>query len=179
MNDTQKADIPAKVNPNKTDLSPTIPLKTLYANLEASDKGLSADESKRRLSRDGLNEPAASKQISLWIDIGRFFLNPLVLILLSAAVISAVVGDRINAGIIFAMVGLSVALNFVQTYRSRKAAETLRDSVAPTAMTLRDGAWSEIPRKTLTVGDVISSEADNWARHGVDFVIELFHALSS
>src|SRR5439155_1151966 len=50
---------------------------------------------------------------------------------------------------------LSVALNFVQTYRSHRVAERLRDAVAPTAMACRDGTWSEIRRRDLVPGDVV------------------------
>jgi len=47
------------------------------------------------------------------------------------------------------MVALSVVLNFVQTYRSHRVAERLRDAVAPTATALRDGTWTEIRRRDL------------------------------
>ena len=53
------------------------------------------------------------------------------------------------------MVALSVVLNFVQTYRSHRVAERLRDTVAPTATALRDGTWSEIRRRDLVPGDIV------------------------
>jgi Mg2+-importing ATPase len=53
------------------------------------------------------------------------------------------------------MVLLSVTLNFFQTYRSQRAAERLREVVAPIATVLRDGAWAVIPRRELVVGDVV------------------------
>ena len=51
------------------------------------------------------------------------------------------------------MVLLSVTLNFVQTFRSQRAVESLRRDVAPTATAMRDGAWIRIPRRDLVVGD--------------------------
>src|SRR5581483_5620879 len=48
-----------------------------------------------------------------------------------------------------------VVLNFVQSYRSRRAAERLRDTVVPTATVRRDGQWREIPRRELVPGDII------------------------
>jgi Mg2+-importing ATPase len=57
------------------------------------------------------------------------------------------------------MVLLSVLLNFLQTYRSQRAAERLRDTVAPTASVLRDGAWCEIARHDLVPGDIIRLSA--------------------
>jgi Mg2+-importing ATPase len=61
----------------------------------------------------------------------------------------------VNATLIAGMVLLSVSLNFVQTYRSQRAAQRLREGVAPRATVLRDGVWSEIPRREVVVGDVI------------------------
>jgi P-type Mg2+ transporter len=53
------------------------------------------------------------------------------------------------------MVVLSVVLNFVQTYRSHRVAERLRDVVAPTATALRDGTWREIRRRDVVPGDIV------------------------
>jgi Mg2+-importing ATPase len=85
----------------------------------------------------------------------RLFLNPLVAILLLAALISAIVGDRINASIIIVIVLLSNILNFVQTAQSQNAVEQLRANVAPTATVLRDGRWMGLPRRDLVPGDLI------------------------
>jgi magnesium-transporting ATPase (P-type) len=75
------------------------------------------------------------------VQLLGFFSNPLVIILLIAGVISAALGDLFNASIIATIVLLSVALNFVQSSRSLKAAEALRETVAPTATVLRDAVW--------------------------------------
>ena len=81
------------------------------------------------------------------------------IILLIAGVVSAGLGERVNASLIVLMVVLSVVLNFVQSYRSQRAAERLRETVAPTASVLRDGAWMEIARRELVPGDVIRLSA--------------------
>jgi Mg2+-importing ATPase len=92
-------------------------------------------------------------------ELLRLFLNPLVLILLIAAVASAFLGGAVDAGIITAIVLLSVAIDFVQTYRSERAIEQLREHVAPTAIALRDGQWREIRRADLVRGDVLRLSA--------------------
>jgi Mg2+-importing ATPase len=81
------------------------------------------------------------------------------MILLIAAVISAFVGEATDAAIIIAIVLLSVAIDFGQTYRSQQAVERLRDSVAPTATVLRDGQWQEIRRSNVVPGDVVRLSA--------------------
>jgi len=57
------------------------------------------------------------------------------------------------------MVGLGVTINFWQSYRSQQAADRLRASVNPTATVLRDGAWVEVPPRTVVPGDVFRLSA--------------------
>ncbi len=85
--------------------------------------------------------------------------NPLVIILLIAATVSAIVGEAANAIIIGVIVSLSLIVNFMQVYRSHRAVERLRQSVAPMASVLRDGAWQEIATRDLVPGDVIRLSA--------------------
>ncbi len=87
------------------------------------------------------------------------FANPLLVILLLSAVVSAYLGDHVGASIIAAIVLLSVILDAVLGFRSQRAAERLRNEVAPTASTLRDGIWQELARRLLVPGDVIRLSA--------------------
>ncbi len=118
-------------------------------------QGLSGAEARRLLAATGPNEPGAAGRAAGLAALVGFFASPLVLILLLASLVSAVLGERLNAAVIAAIVLLSVALNFVQTYRSQRAAAGLRATVAPQATALRDGVWAAIPRREVVVGDVI------------------------
>ena len=102
-------------------------------------RGLTSAEAARRLGQFGPNDPAPEKQRSPLLDLALQFANPLVAILLFASIVSAFVGELINAAIIIFIVSLSVAVNFIQTYRSQHATDRLRATVAPTATALRDG----------------------------------------
>src|SRR5882724_11466409 len=119
------------------------------------DVGLSDAEASERLRRFGPNEPVVTKKQALLVQILRRFANPLVAILVLASTISALAGDLSNAVIIWAMVIVSVVVEFLQTHRSQVAAEALKVSVAPTAKVDRDGKWKEILRRELVPGDVI------------------------
>lgn len=130
------------------------PLSQLFADLGASENGLTGEEARSRLSRFGPNELTASRGGAV-TEILLLFANPLVIILLIAALISGLLGEIVNASIVGVMVLLSAALNFMQTFRSRRAAESLRRQVAPTATVLRDGRWIEVPRREVVPGDVI------------------------
>lgn len=121
--------------------------------------GLTSEEAARRFSESGPNEPAAVRRFSALLEIGRLFANPLVLILFVASVVSASLGEHVDAGIIVTIVLLSIAINFWQGYRSQRAADRLRASVAPTATVLRDGAWRELLLRELVPGDVIRLSA--------------------
>lgn len=122
---------------------------------KAASAGLSAAEANRLLSEHGPNELVAANRAGNVIQILRLFANPLVIILLIASLVSGLLGERVNASIIVLMVLFSVALNFFQTYRSQRAAERLRQQVAPTATALRDGEWVEVLRRDVVPGDVI------------------------
>jgi Mg2+-importing ATPase len=117
--------------------------------------GLTSLAAKQGLARWGPNDPAPVKRSAAIFQILGFFASPLVIILVIAAVISGALGEIINASIIIVVVMLSVLLNFVQTFRSQRAAERLRNEVAPTATVLRDGQWIEIPRRDLVPDDLI------------------------
>jgi len=122
-------------------------------------RGLSNEEARQRLARFGPNELTAARRLPLLRQLFSFFANPLVIILLIASAISAFVGEPVNAAIIALVVLLSIALNFIQTSRSERAADRLRTQVAPTAKVMRDGKWTEIPRRDIVPGDVLQLSA--------------------
>ena len=130
-------------------------LYTVLKQFEASEEGLASDEAERRLDRYGFNEPTPSRRTGAVVQLAILIVNPLCLILLMASLVSALLDQRFSAAIIVTMVFLNVVLNFLQTYRSQRAADRLREQVAPTATVRRDGAWLEKPRRVLVPGDLI------------------------
>src|SRR5271157_213549 len=121
--------------------------------------GLTAQEAAARLDKFGPNEPAATQHHSFLSDLLHVFMNPLTLILVIAAIVSAFTGDAVDAGIIGVIVLLSGAIDLTQTYHSERAVEELREQVAPTATALRDGEWKEIQRRDLVPGDIVRLSA--------------------
>ena len=121
--------------------------------------GLTEQEAEARLEKFGPNEPATAQQHSILSDLLHEFTNPQVLILIIAAVASAFLGERVDAGIIGVIVLLSAAIDLSQTYRSQRAIDQLRDQVAPTATVLRGGEWKEIQRREVVPGDVVRLSA--------------------
>ena len=108
--------------------SETVPTVPERPKPEAWDTwlGLSGQEAREKLAQLGPNELSTLKLKPLIVQLLRYVTQPLVAILLIAALISGLSGDWLNAGIIFVIVLGSLALDFVQTRRSQVAAEHLR-----------------------------------------------------
>jgi P-type Mg2+ transporter len=121
--------------------------------------GLTQREAEARLHQFGPNDPAPRKHGARAIELLLLFLNPLVIILLLACIISIVVGQTADAAIIFVIAMLSVAINFIQTYRSERAVRKLREHVCLTATVLRDEQWKEVRREDLVPGDLVRLSA--------------------
>ena len=142
-------------HPTATPDAAQVPQARVFALLGSSANGLTEAEAARRLTVHGPNDAQAGLRTSPLAALIELFGNPLVLMLLVAAVVSGFLGDHVGAGIIVAMVLLSVMLNYVLSYRSKRAAERLREGIAPTANVCRDGVWRDIPRRALVPGDLI------------------------
>ncbi len=130
-------------------------LAELLARVGSSGEGLTTAAATTRLQELGRNELADRGLLWKLLDFLRSAANPLVLILLVAAAASAMLGDIADAVIIAGIVFLSAAINFWQTFTSDQAVRRLQQQVAPTATVRRDGAWRELPRHQLVVGDVV------------------------
>jgi len=124
-----------------------------------NQSGLTGDEARRKLEQYGPNEPVPPHRWSALRELLGFVANPLVLILLIAAFASILLGERTDAVIVLVIVLVSIAINFIQTYRAQVAAEQLRNQVASRATVLRDGAWQEILRLEVVPGDCVQLSA--------------------
>jgi Mg2+-importing ATPase len=117
--------------------------------------GLSAPEAARRQAAFGPNDPMPRGRSPLRQQLIPALTNPLVIILLLASAAAFAAGKRGNALLIVLMVVLSIGLNLWQTLRSLRAAEGLRERVAPTATVVRDGAARTVPRSEVVPGDLV------------------------
>lgn len=123
--------------------------------LNSSVHGLTSDEARRRLKEFGPNELIEKKKRSPWLLLVGQFKNFLIIMLLVAIILSAILGEVIDASVIFIVVVFATVLGFVQEYRAEKAIEALKKMAAPTASVLRDGKEIEVPARELVPGDLI------------------------
>ena len=138
--------------------------QSVLAQLESQKQGLTSDEAKRRLERDGANKLAEGKKKSL---LRRFFeelTDPMTLILLAAALISgitaAMAGESFaDVFIILAVVLINAVLGIVQESKAENAIAALQEIAAATSKVLRDGKQLTVRSEDLVVGDIVVLEA--------------------
>jgi Ca2+-transporting ATPase len=139
-------------------------------HLEASREGLSSVEAEVRFKKYGPNELVETGGISPIRMFFQQFIDPMVIILLIAIVISLLTtflsfeGSDHESGIIDALVISTIVIfnaifGFVQEYKSEKALEALKNMAAPKARVMRDGLWSDIDSRNVVPGDLLGFEA--------------------
>jgi Mg2+-importing ATPase len=131
------------------------PSASLQSQLEATPSGLSQPEALKRIARFGPNTLRDQGERPLLIQYLNHFKNPLVMVLLAASAVSALTGEITGFVIIWAIVLMSVTLDFFQEYRAGRAADQLKKTVAVRATVLRDGHSQDIPIADLVPGDVV------------------------
>jgi Mg2+-importing ATPase len=131
------------------------PLEVLTAQLRSTPSGLTSAEAARRRRELG---PATMRRTTStsWARIlARQFLNPLVILLTVAAVLSLVVGERTDSGVILVVVVAGGLLGFWQERRAANAVEALLSLVRTTTTVVRDGTPVSIPLEDVVPGDVV------------------------
>lgn len=126
----------------------------VMAALGSSPAGLGPGEAAERLRRWGPNA-LRSHGARAGPVLLRQLRSYLLVLLVSAAVVSAVVGDRLQAGIILVIIALSVLLGFVNEYRSERAIEALHAGIRRTCRVVRGGREAEIAVTGLVPGDLV------------------------
>lgn len=138
----------------------TLPVQVTTQQLSVEPaRGLTDAEAAQRRERYGTNELVEAKLKSPWAILWEQLTNPLVLLLIFAAVISAFLGKADNVIAISAIVILNAILGVVQEYRAEKAMAALQKMAAPLVRVRRDGQPKDIPARELVPGDVILLEA--------------------
>ncbi|NLZ56615.1 MAG: HAD-IC family P-type ATPase, partial [Clostridiaceae bacterium] len=136
------------------------PLETVMRIL-ATDvtQGLSTAEAEERHARYGSNELATQDKKPLWKKIVEQLSDVMVIILLIACVVSAALGEYVEASVIAAIVILNAALGIYQEGRAENAIASLQKMAAPHARLIRDGVESYVPAADLVPGDLVIVEA--------------------
>lgn len=138
----------------------------VFGEVKSTENGLTSEQARRRSAETGKNKLAEGKKTPLILRFLSQFADPMIIILIAAAVISAITSvlqKEFPSDVIIIMfvVIVNAILGVYQESKAEKAIEALQKMAAATTKVLRDGKVCEIPSEDLTVGDVVLLEAGN------------------
>ncbi|MDZ4797727.1 MAG: cation-transporting P-type ATPase [Bryobacteraceae bacterium] len=119
------------------------------------DRGLSSGEVAARLQRFGPNALPRFKRRGPLVRFLLQFNNPLIYVLLAATVITGLLGEFVDAGVIFGVVLVNAIVGFIQESRAEAALEALVALMKTEATVRRDGQKVRIPSTDIVPGDVV------------------------
>jgi len=135
------------------------PLEEVFKALNANGSGLTQKEAEHRLEKQGRNALAGEKKKSLPEKIWEQIKDPMVLVLIAAAVVSGLLGEAADMSIILAVVILNTVIGLTQESKAEQAVEALKKMSAQSCKVLRDGHVTTIDSELLVPGDVVVLDA--------------------
>lgn len=132
--------------------------------LQSSESGLRASEVEKRLGTYGKNKLAEEKKTSLFARFLKQLADPMILVLLAAAILSGITSAYAGESfadvfIILFVVVLNSVLGVVEENKAEKAIDALKTMTAATSKVLRDGKVIVVKSEELVPGDIIRLEA--------------------
>ena len=134
--------------------------------VSATEEGLSSAEAEKRIAEFGKNALAEGKKKSLIVKFLEQFKDIMIIVLLVAAVVSAVIAlvqgeysELIDAGVILLIVVLNAIIGVVQENKAENAMEALKNMNKAFSKVLRDGEWKHLASEELVPGDIVKLEA--------------------
>ncbi|GGO77542.1 carbonate dehydratase [Marinobacterium nitratireducens] len=129
------------------------------AQYHSDPAGLDAREAGTRLAAQGPNQLPQPRRRSPLLRLLAQFNNALIYVLLASTLVTALLQQWIDTGVILAVVLVNAVLGFAQEGRAERAMEAVRRMLAPMASVLRDGQRQAVPAEQLVPGDVVLLEA--------------------
>jgi Ca2+-transporting ATPase len=139
--------------------------------------GLSSTDAQRRLAEVGPNEIRREQRTTPLTLLARQFASPVIWLLLGASVLSAALGEWLDASAIGAIVSINAVIGFLQEHRAERAVMALRSMTAPRARVMRDGHSVIVSADTIVPGDLIVLEAGDVA--AADARLHTAHVLTT
>ena len=127
--------------------------------LKSSKNGLSDKEANSRTSKYGLNEIPKQRKETIIEKLFKEFADPIILLLILAAILSFFSGEIIDGLSIIFIVLIDAIIGVVQEVRAEKSAESLQKLIKLKTKVLRDGEIKTIDTKNVTIGDIMILES--------------------
>ena len=134
-------------------------VEDILKNLNTSDMGLTEEEARKRLLRDGQNILPREKRDSILKLFLKEFVSPIQIILIITVIISFLLGEIVDAGVIAFIILVDVIMGTYQENKALNQAEALSKMLRMKAKVLRDGKEMEIDSTEVVVGDILVLES--------------------
>jgi magnesium-transporting ATPase (P-type) len=121
--------------------------------------GLSSQEAAERKQKFGPNSLPEAKRRPAWLRLLLQFHNPLIYVLIGAGVVTLLLEDYVDAGVIFGVVLINAAIGFIQEGKAESALDAVRGMLAAQANVIRNGERCEIDASGLVPGDIVLLES--------------------
>lgn len=133
----------------------------VLSRLDSCASGLTSAQAQRRLAEQGPNIIPSAKRLSWFSIIIHQFADFMIIVLLTAALISGLLGEAIDTIAIVVILLLNAGLGAIQEIRAQRALAALAELAAPKAKVLRNGQVVTVAAKLLVPGEVVMLEAGN------------------
>ena len=131
-------------------------------DLDSNLTGLTQEESKLRLEKYGCNALQEKSKTPTWRLFLENFKDPLVIILLIAAMTQVFLGDTVESIIIFTVLVINAVLGVVQTKKAESSLDSLKKLSVPEAKVIRNNQKLTISSQELVPGDIVILEAGDY-----------------
>jgi len=131
----------------------------VFEELGSRPDGLTGPEVVAARERYGSNALPQAAEETWWQRLLRQFRDPMIYVLIAAAVMTAVLGEVVDTVVIAAVVIVNAAVGFLQEGKAANALAAIRDMLSPSSEVLRDGAWVTVDSAELVPGDVVKLRA--------------------
>ncbi len=138
-----------------------LPTPDVLLALGADTGGLTAAQAAARLAEHGPNELPHRAPPPFWLVFIRQFHNPLIYILMAAAIVALLMQEYTDAGFIFGVLMLNAVIGSLQEWKAEKANQALQQLIVTKAAVVRDGDACEMAARELVPGDVVLVESGN------------------
>lgn len=134
------------------------PVEEIYKKLQTSKEGLSDAEAAKRLAQYGANELRKKANRTILQMLWEQLKDPMILILIGAAVLSFVLNETLEGSVILFIVAINAIISIIQEKKAEASLEALKNMTSGSAVALRQGDESNIPASELVPGDIVFLE---------------------
>lgn len=152
----------------------SMPVEGVLVEVRSELGGLRNSEAVERLKANGQNELIGAKRIDLLKTIASQFKSILIWLLITASIVSWVLGERIDSVAILSIVLLNAIIGFYQEFSAEKSIAALRKITAPKAKVHRDGKVVSVSASQVVVGDILELEAGDLVAADARLIVTAF-----